>query len=152
MPEVFHESPREFWRPPTVQPETGSLPATCHGCRSEFLMGSRFCHVCGASRTPKTHSTIELTWKQISDWLQFLEVLQFHSVQKWFGLSTASLAAFLIGVGCVLCAMLVGMFYSVQTIADFQAIQLWRIEWLLASVAAFMAGILLKKSGSAPKK
>jgi hypothetical protein len=153
MPEVFHESPQGFWQPPVVQPEgAGGLPATCQGCESEFLTGSRFCHVCGASRVPAPQSTLELSWKQISEWLRYLEVLHFHSVQKWFGLSTASLAAFLIGVGCMLAAIAVGMIYSVQTIADFQAIQLWRIEWLLAAVAAFVAGILLKNSGFDRKK
>lgn len=84
--------------------------------------------------------------------LRFLEALEFHSVKEWFGLSTASLAAFLLGVGCVFAALTVGLLYSVQNFADFQAIQLWRIEWLLAAVAAFVAGILLKKSGEAEKK
>lgn len=84
--------------------------------------------------------------------LRFLEALEFHNVKEWFGLSTASLAAFLIGMGCVLAAISVVFFYSVQTFADFQAIQLWRIEWLLAAVAAFVAGILLKRSGETHKK
>lgn len=154
MPEVLHESPQGFWRPPVAQPEAdgASLPVTCQGCSSEFLMGSRFCHVCGASRIPQTQSTLEQAWKQISQWSRHLEVLQFHSVQKWFGLSTASLSAFLVGIGCIFAAITVGLIYSVQTIADFQAIQLWRIEWLLAAVAAFIAGILLKSSGSTEKK
>jgi len=29
---------------------------------------------------------------------------------------------------------------------DWQAVQLWRIEWLLGAVAAFVAGCLLKKA------
>jgi hypothetical protein len=35
--------------------------------------------------------------------------------------------------------------FSPRTALDWQAIQLWRIEWLLGSVAAFGAGCLLKK-------
>lgn len=81
----------------------------------------------------------------------FLSVLEFHAIKAWFGLPTASLIAFLIGVGCVLAAIAVGVIYSVQTLADFQAIQLWRIEWLLAALAAFVAGILLKRTESAGK-
>ena len=83
--------------------------------------------------------------------LNFLDDLEFHSVKEWLGLSTASLAAFLVGMGCVLAAIAVGFLYSAQNLADFQAIQFWRIEWLLAAVAAFVAGILLKKSGAREK-
>jgi len=32
------------------------------------------------------------------------------------------------------------------SLAEFQAIQMWRIEWLLAATASFVAGILLKKT------
>jgi len=46
----------------------------------------------------------------------------------------------------------VGFLYPIDNLGDFQAIQLWRIEWLLAAVAAFVAGILLKKSGEREKK
>ncbi|HTZ97681.1 MAG TPA: hypothetical protein VMB18_14865 [Terriglobales bacterium] len=154
MPEVFHESPQGFWRPPAIHPETAvaALPAaTCPGCSSEFLAGSQFCHVCGTSRGPKT-SPVEHGWRRVVETLRFLEALEFHSVKEWFGLSTASLAAFLLGVGCVFAALTVGLLYSVQNFADFQAIQLWRIEWLLAAVAAFVAGILLKKAGETEKK
>jgi hypothetical protein len=35
--------------------------------------------------------------------------------------------------------------YTVQNLADFQAIQSYRLQWLMAAVAAFVAGILLKK-------
>jgi hypothetical protein len=33
---------------------------------------------------------------------------------------------------------------SVQDFSDFEAIQLWRIQWMMAACAAFLAGILLK--------
>jgi hypothetical protein len=32
-----------------------------------------------------------------------------------------------------------------KTLVDWQAIQFYRAEWLLAATAAFVAGILLKK-------
>jgi hypothetical protein len=50
-----------------------------------------------------------------------------------------------------LAAVAVGIIYSVQTLADFQAIQSWRMQWLLAALVAFAAGILLKQSGSKEK-
>jgi uncharacterized membrane protein (DUF485 family) len=71
--------------------------------------------------------------------------LEFHRVKDWFALSTASLIAFLIGIGCILAAIIISTIYSVQNLSDFEAIQLWRIEWLLAALAAFVAGILLKR-------
>ena len=40
----------------------------------------------------------------------------------------------------------VGLMYSVQTFNDFQAVQLFRMQWLLGAIAAFAAGLLLKKS------
>jgi len=55
-----------------------------------------------------------------------------------------SLIAFLLGLGCVAATVAVGLIYSVQSLADFQAIQLWRVQWLLGAIAAFLAGILLK--------
>jgi hypothetical protein len=36
------------------------------------------------------------------------------------------------------------MIYSIQNLADFEAVQLWRMQWLLAAIAAFVAGVLLK--------
>jgi hypothetical protein len=153
MPEILHNSQQGFWRPP-LQPETGAIraAATCQGCGSEYISGSQFCHTCGTSRLAKAAPSAEANWKTLSQSLRLLKALQFQNVQAWFGLSTASLAAFLVGIGCVLAAIAVGLIYSAQTLADFQAIQLWRIEWLLAAVAAFMAGILLKKSGSVEKE
>jgi hypothetical protein len=46
---------------------------------------------------------------------------------------------------CVVGALAVSVFFSARTVLDWQAIQLWRIEWLLAAVAAFVAGCLLKR-------
>ena len=80
--------------------------------------------------------------------LEFLKALEFQSVKDWLGLSFAALIAFFAGLGCILAAVAVGLIYSVQSLADFQAIQLWRLEWLLAALVAFVAGILLKHAGS----
>ena len=62
------------------------------------------------------------------------------------GLSTAPLVAFVAGILCLVGAIGVGLIFSIRTMADWQAVQLWRIEWLLAAVAAFVAGCLLKKT------
>jgi hypothetical protein len=36
--------------------------------------------------------------------------------------------------------------FTARTPLDWQAVQLWRIEWLLAGIAGFAAGLLLKKT------
>ena len=66
-------------------------------------------------------------------------------IKRAFGLPTASLTAFLLGIGCALAALLVGFIFSANTVLDWQAVQMWRIEWLLAAVACFVAGILLRQ-------
>lgn len=58
-----------------------------------------------------------------------------------------SLVAFIVGIACLVGAISVGAIYAVQNFADFQAIQLWRMEWLLGAVAAFLAAIVLKRNG-----
>ena len=35
--------------------------------------------------------------------------------------------------------------FSARTVLDWQAVQLWRIEWLLGAIAMFAAGVLLKR-------
>jgi hypothetical protein len=79
-----------------------------------------------------------------ASWLNRLSYLHFHEIRNWIGLPTASLIAFVIGVGCVAGALLVGLL-TAKTLVDWQAIQFYRAEWLLAATAAFVAGILLKK-------
>ena len=78
---------------------------------------------------------------ELPGWLSYLH---FHAIQRWVGLSTASLIAFVVGMGCVAAALLEGL-VSPKTFVDWQAIQFYRAEWLLAATAAFVAGILLKK-------
>lgn len=139
----------------------------CSECGTEFMIHARFCHTCGLRRPPLTTAeadssviaglwTRSLTWsgtaaasaraagRKISfpDWLHYLH---FHEIKRRVGLPTAALIAFMIGLGCVAGALGVSFFYKASNLAEFQAIQMWRIEWLLAATASFVAGILLKK-------
>jgi hypothetical protein len=147
MSEAIDNAPQEFWRPPVAQPEAavGAMVEVCDRCATEFMVGARFCHDCGAARQ-LNRSFAEHGWRRA---LEFLRVLEFQNVKEWLGLSMASLIAFFAGLGCLLAAIAVGVIYSVQSLADFQAIQSWRMQWLLAALVAFVAGILLKQSGSA---
>jgi hypothetical protein len=148
MSEVVDNAPQEFWRPPVAQPES-TLPEmveVCHRCATEFMVGAKYCHDCGAARLPRTGPSAAHSWARATE---FLRVLEFQNVKEWLGLSMASLIAFFAGLGCLLAAIAVGVIYSVQNLADFQAIQSWRMQWLLAALVAFVAGILLKQAGSA---
>lgn len=143
MADVVHDAQHEFWRPPVVAAEVASpgMVEVCDGCATEFMVGSLFCHVCGASREARPATA--------AHWTLYLE---FHNIKRTLGLSTASLIAFVAGMACLLMAgIAVGLMYSVQTFNDFQAVQLFRMQWLLGAIAAFAAGLLLKNS-SDPKR
>jgi hypothetical protein len=83
-------------------------------------------------------------WQRIPfpAWLRYLH---FHEIKRGVGLPTGALIAFILGLGCVAGAVGVSFFYKASNLAEFQAIQMWRIEWLLAATASFVAGLLLKK-------
>ncbi len=173
MSEVVQETQPEFWRPaPLAAMEAVQVPTVgvtmadaCASCGTEFLFGSGFCHNCGRRRpeatsgsaladaaemaglwenaVERTKSAARFAWSliRVPSWLHYLH---FHEIKRWVGLPTASLLAFILGLGCVAGALLVGLL-TVKTLVDWQAIQLYRAEWLLAATAAFVAGILLKK-------
>jgi len=159
--------------PGAVLPAAGlDLAEACADCGTEFMIGARFCHACGLRRPRQADknnnnddneagvvaslwarsvawlgagaASVSASWRGISfpAWLQYLH---FHEIKRWVGLPTAALIAFIIGVGCVVGAVGVSLFYKASNLAEFQAIQMWRIEWLLAATASFVAGILLKK-------
>ena len=77
----------------------------------------------------------------LPSWVQYLH---FHEIKHRVGLSTASLIAFVIGLACIAGALLVGLL-TAKTLVDWEAIQYYRAEWLLAAIASFVLGILLKK-------
>jgi hypothetical protein len=177
MSEVVQETQHDFWRPPSpvvtdglvVREAIPTMAEACPRCATEFLLGSRFCHTCGGRRREAISAdaradaaalaglwgqavgrvqsvATELQWNKITfpAWLRYLH---FHEIKNWVGLSTASLIAFVIGIGCVAGALLVGLL-TAKTFVDWQAIQFYRAEWLLAATACFVAGILLKKPSS----
>jgi hypothetical protein len=141
MSEVVPNSPQEFWRPPVIPHPSSSVVEACHNCGIEFMVGAKFCHACGTQR-----GLVDSSPKDWLGWLGFLRVLEFHSLKERLGLPVASLVAFFAGLGCILAAIGVSLVYSAQHVDDFEAVHLWRIEWLIAAIVAFVAGILLKKS------
>jgi len=135
MSDLVHDAQQEFWRPPVNQTVASGLAEACRRCGTEFMVGAAFCHICGSGRH---RSGVSATASWIG-YFNVLRTLEFSNVKRWFGLPLASLCAFLLGAAFLLVALSVGLLNS-----DFEAIQLWRIQWLMAACAAFLAGILLK--------
>lgn len=174
MAEVAQSTQQEFWRPPTLRlaeevavPDSRpAMAEACPRCGTEFLLGSRFCHTCGNRRPEAISSGTRADAAALAGlWERGVRKLQsaiagfpwikiklpsrtsfpgFEEVKTRLGLPTLSLIAFLIGLACVLGALLSGI-STVKNWNDFYSVQLYRSEWLLAATAAFVAGILLKK-------
>jgi hypothetical protein len=168
MSEAVDQTQQEFWRPPVVEAVgvpaaagVAAAEAACSRCGTEFMIGSHFCHACGTHRRDARHlAGVGAFFEQKLAWFAaakedllrgnirlpwWLRYLHFHEIKRWVGLPTAAFVAFMAGLGCVAGAIGVGLVYKASNLAEFQAVQLWRIEWLLAATAAFVAGILLKK-------
>jgi hypothetical protein len=136
MAGVAQNAEHDFWRPPvqTSAPEMvhADLVEACDHCGSEYIVGARFCHNCGATR-PEPGRLQDAAG-----------VFPFNRIGALLGLPTPALVAFSFGMMCLLGAISVGFIFNAKTILDWQAVQLWRIEWLLGAVASFVAGCLLK--------
>ena len=162
----------------TLPPATAqNMVETCGGCGSEFMIGARFCHSCGLGRRVLSAESTESNSNKKDELLMtgllarnvarvgavaestarawqtlrfpaWLRYLHFHEIKRWVGLPTGALVAFMVGLGCVVGALAVSFFYKASNLAEFEAIQMWRIEWLLAATASFVAGILLKRPSS----
>jgi ribosomal protein L37E len=139
MSDLAHGAQHEFWRPPVSQANASSLAEACRRCGTEFMVGAAFCHICGAGRH-RIDTPVTINWLPH---IEFLRKLDFANVTRWFGLPLAPLCAFLVGSAFLLVALSMGFVNS-----DFEAVQLWRIQWLMAACAAFLAGILLKSRKS----
>jgi hypothetical protein len=141
MADIKRESSQEYWRPapsagnpfPASGPQTRGNQASCALCGTPYAIGARFCHSCGLSRESgqEKHNPVKR-------WLD-LDVLRTH-----FGFSTASLVLVLAALIFTLATLMIGMVYNTSTAADWQAVQTWRIEWLLATVAALLGAMLFK--------
>ena len=134
-----YDERQEFWKPavpPRQESPTSTAEQVCENCGTDFLMGSRFCHVCGADRQADLASPATTG---IREWFDFA------SLRDSMGQTTGSLIALFLGFACVIAAAVTGFLYTANTVLDWQAVQIWRIEWLLAAVAMFAVGLLLKR-------
>src|SRR4051812_36349184 len=135
------ETRQEFWRPAQEQLHASPMASIpmCAKCGADYVVGSRFCHVCGVGRDERARS-------QSSSFGDKLKTMA--RVPELLNLSIASTVLFALGAFCAVAAIAVGFIYSAQTLVDWQAVQVWRIEWMLSSLIAFLAAQLLKSAGT----
>lgn len=139
MAEAANQAHQEFWRPPLLATDTVirlERSRACNNCGTEFIVSSLYCHSCGLKRPPLSPSQS----------LEVPGIAELAAFGERLGLDTPATAAFVIGILCLLGALSVSLFFTARTALDWQAIQMWRIEWLVASIAAFVGGCLLKKA------
>ncbi len=144
MAEYTRQTAEEYWRPAPVAGgsfERHGLHATtgtvaCTICGTPFLAGARFCHLCGTSRETVPH---KMKWSLLGDWMDL------EGIRERTGLSAISLVLAGGAVLCLVATIMTGLVYSTTSLAEWQAVQTWRIEWLLAAVAALLGALLFKK-------
>ena len=124
---------QEYWRP--ADPEVARAinvtvkEAFCWNCGTPYSAAAAFCHACGSARNAGP---------------QIVPAVERKTNALRFRLPLASLIFFIVAVGCFAAALLTGAIYRTDTLMDWQAVQTWRIEWLLAGCGAMLNAILLK--------
>ena len=104
----------------------------CHSCGAEFVVDSPYCRMCGDAKDAGRRAR-KSSWRE----------LDFYHLRQRLGLSVGAMVCFIAGLGCIGAAIATGFLYTATTLVDWQAIQAWRSEWLVASGVAFICGILL---------
>lgn len=141
MADMKRESAEEYWRPapsaanpfPAYAPQKRGNEASCALCGTPYAIGARFCHFCGLSREGAQEEP-----NPIKNWLDL------DAMRTRFGLPTASLVLVLAAAVFMIATVMTGLVYNTATLAEWQAVQTWRIEWLLATVVALLAAMLFK--------
>ena len=131
-----YEERQEFWKPAVLPRQEAAAESTdqvCQECGTDFVLGSRFCYVCGSDRHANLAAVPAMGLRA---WVDFA------SLREALGQSNASLVALILGFACIIAAIVTGFVFTATTLLDWQAVQLWRIEWLLGAVAMFAAGFL----------
>jgi len=141
MADFTREMSHEYWRPAHANgnlaeahgfPAQGS-EAFCTACGCSYAAGARFCHVCGVGRESDLHVR-----NPIAEWLDVT------ALGTRLGVSGIPLVFAFAAALFVLAAVMTGLVYNTSTVAEWQAVQTWRIEWLLAAVVALLAAMLFR--------
>jgi hypothetical protein len=139
-----YQQHEDYWKPlpgPRLQTDTvaESTRARCSRCRAELPFSAKYCQACGFQQTP-TPIKVPTLFNQ-------------HNLASLVAALEQNIASFItlvLGCSCLLAGVATGFLFKVNTLSDWQAVQLWRIEWLLGAIALFTAGILLKRLAKKP--
>lgn len=134
---------QEYWKPMVApRPETAPVGdrqiTACGRCGGQLAAGERFCPACGTESQAGNAGDDRpayagATWPELA------------ALRRLFVRTPLSVAALVLGCVCIVAAVITGFVYNATTLVDWQAVQMWRIQWLLAAIAILLAGILLKK-------
>jgi hypothetical protein len=154
-----YEGRAEFWKP-AARTEAGTARATlrpqCRSCGAECVPDSLYCHVCGSDRQAAVNfetgfrvpAAVRLASRAVGRLASHSMAgfaSRFAILRDALGQTNVSMTALLGGCACLVAAAATGLVFNAATLLDWQALQLWRIEWLLAAVALLLAGVLVKK-------
>ena len=143
MSETAREISQEYWRPAQqpnrVEYPVASVTPYCNMCGTQYATGARFCHVCGENREPEFQAT---------GTNRIAQALDFTNIRQKLGLSATSLVFVALAAGCVLGALFTGFIYGANTLVEWQAVQTWRMEWMMAALVALVAAILFRDNRS----
>ena len=143
MASAAESTSQEYWRPsnPDVARVIPSLRGICWHCGMDYSPGARYCHSCGGARED---SNVQV----LTDPKGRESRRDLPGILRWSGLSVPCLVCLVAAVVFGLAAVLTAVVYREDTLVDWQAVQTWRMEWLLGAVVALLAGILLKKNNT----
>ncbi len=141
MASAAKSTSQEYWRPanPDVARVIPSLRGICWHCGMDYTPGARYCHSCGGAREG---SNVEA----LADTKERQRSGDLSGTFQQLGLPVPCIVCLIVAMVFALAALLTGIIYREDTLVDWQAVQVWRIEWLLAAAVALLAGILLKKN------
>ena len=130
---------QEYWRPsnPDVARLIPQVRGICWRCGMDYSPGARYCSFCGGAREALSAEPTPIRPQA--------EIVRKRAKLWRVGLSVPSFVCLAAALVFALAAVLTGVVYRQETLVDWQAVQTWRVEWLLGAIAALLAGILLKK-------
>ena len=141
MPQAARSASQEYWRPadPAVARIAQPILAegVCPECGVAYPAGARFCHLCGTERNRRPGTAPSP--------ITFADFFDIAVLRQRFGLSVPCVVFFIAGIVCMVIASGVGILYKAENLMQWQAMQFWRVEWILGAVAAMLAAIVLKK-------
>jgi len=144
MADISRELSQEYWRQAPTPGKDFQTPgfnsqgsqAFCTVCGTPYAAGALFCHLCGLGREKDLRAEkpgLNLEW------------LDFDRIREQTGLSTVPLVLVLLATLFMLATVMTGLIYDTSTIAEWQAVQTWKVEWLLAAIATLLGAMLFKK-------